>query len=102
MSKIGDSITKRFDLLRTDVRKLKSDIELMQTDISNLKTTVDNLKTTVTSLGVSMETMVTNMDGLAGEFKKFDEEQVLLSGRQSDHSDRIEKLEEKVFGISQP
>ena len=38
------------------------------------------------------------VDGLAGDFKKFDEEQVVISGRQSIHSDRIEKLETKVFG----
>lgn len=37
------------------------------------------------------------MDGLAGEFKKFDEEQVVLSGKQSKHSDRLEKLEKRVF-----
>lgn len=38
------------------------------------------------------------VDGLAGDFKKFDDEQTVLSGRQSNHSDRIEKLETKVFG----
>lgn len=38
------------------------------------------------------------VDGLAGDFKKFDEEQTVISGRQSIHSDKIERLEEKVFG----
>jgi len=38
------------------------------------------------------------VDGLAGDFKKFDEEQTIISGHQSNHSDRIEKLEKKVFG----
>lgn len=41
------------------------------------------------------------VDGLVGDFKKFDEEQTVLSHRQSGHSDRIEKLEEKVFGVAQ-
>lgn len=41
------------------------------------------------------------MDSIVGDFKKFDEEQTVLSHRQSSHSDRIEKLEEKVFGVVQ-
>jgi hypothetical protein len=40
------------------------------------------------------------IDSVMGDFKKFNEEQDMLSGRMSDHSDRIEKLEEKAFGVA--
>lgn len=39
-------------------------------------------------------------DGLAGDFKRFDEEQTVLSDRQGRHSDRIEQLETTVFGAT--
>lgn len=38
------------------------------------------------------------VDGLAGDFKKFDEEQTVLSGNQGLYNSRFEKLEKKVFG----
>lgn len=34
---------------------------------------------------------------LSGQFRKFDEEQTILSHRVSKHNDRIEKLEKVVF-----
>ncbi len=41
--------------------------------------------------------VMNHIDGLAKGFKKFDEEQTLLSAHSKNHTDRIEKLEEKVF-----
>lgn len=38
---------------------------------------------------------------LAGKFKKFDEEQETIAYRQANNTDRLEKLEEKVFGSVQ-
>jgi len=37
------------------------------------------------------------LDDILGQFKKFDEEQTVISHRMIDHTDRIEKLEGKVF-----
>ncbi|KKQ98513.1 MAG: hypothetical protein UT23_C0002G0013 [Candidatus Woesebacteria bacterium GW2011_GWA1_39_12] len=37
---------------------------------------------------------------IAGQFKKFDEERIVMSGKLSEHSDRIEKLEQEVFKTS--
>ena len=37
---------------------------------------------------------------IAGQFQKFDEERLVLAHRQSDHSDRIERLEKAVFKTS--
>ncbi|KKQ51685.1 hypothetical protein A2865_00640 [Candidatus Woesebacteria bacterium RIFCSPHIGHO2_01_FULL_39_17] len=37
---------------------------------------------------------------IAGQFKKFDEERIVMSGILSEHIDRIEKLEQEVFKTS--
>lgn len=37
---------------------------------------------------------------IAGKFKKFDEEQTVLSSRSKDHEDRIEDLEQAVYKTS--
>lgn len=42
--------------------------------------------------------VITTLDSIAGQFKKFDEERVILSEHSKRHTDRIEKLEKKVFG----
>jgi len=44
--------------------------------------------------------VMTFLVDIAGKFKKFDEERVVLSARSKDHSDRIEKLENTVFQTS--
>lgn len=44
--------------------------------------------------------LYTLVDGFAGDYKKINEEQDLLSGRVSNHSDRLEKVEEKIFGVA--
>lgn len=41
-----------------------------------------------------------HIDGLAGGFKKFDEERLIMSDHLGDHGDRIEKLENVVFKTS--
>ena len=33
---------------------------------------------------------------IAGQFKKFDEERIVMSGKLSEHSDRIEKLDQEL------
>lgn len=47
-----------------------------------------------------LDIILEQLDSIAGDFKKFDEEQTTLSYRQSIHSDKIEKLEVAVFGVS--
>lgn len=41
--------------------------------------------------------LMEQMDSLAGQFKKFDEEQTIQSGRIKIHSDQIEELQNAVF-----
>lgn len=43
--------------------------------------------------------MMTALDKAAGNYKKIDQEQTLLSGRQSEHSDDIEDLTKRVGRI---
>ncbi len=100
MSKIGDSLNQKFLLLQTDVRTVKSDVESLKSTVNQLKATVDQLNTTVDKLASTMVSMAETMDSIVGDFKKFNEEQTVISYRQIDHSDRLEKLETKVFGIS--
>lgn len=45
-----------------------------------------------------VDTVINQLTDIAGQFKKFDEEQTVLSGQMSDRTDRIEKLETAVFG----
>ncbi|KKR26247.1 MAG: hypothetical protein UT58_C0017G0001, partial [Microgenomates group bacterium GW2011_GWC1_39_7b] len=45
--------------------------------------------------------VMNHIDGLAKGFKKFDEEQTILSAHSKNHTDRIEKLEKKVFKVVQ-
>lgn len=83
MSKISDDINLKFRSIIFDLNEFK-----------------DEFKSFVAKSEEKFKKLYEIMDSLAGDFRKFDEEQVLLSGRQSDHSDRLEKLETKVFGIS--
>jgi len=50
------------------------------------------------NLEQKIDTVITQITDIAGQFKKFDEEQTVLSGQMSDRTDRIEKLETAVFG----
>ncbi len=44
--------------------------------------------------------IMTQLVDIAGQFKKFGEEQVILSARSKDHTDRIEKLENAIYATS--
>lgn len=67
--------------------------QLMQSEIKEMQENLNKLNTT-------MAKFYDLIDSVMGDFKKFNEEQDMLSGRMSDHSDRIEKLEEKAFGVA--
>lgn len=46
-----------------------------------------------------VDKMQETLDKMAGDYKKVDEEQTLLSGKQSEHSDAIEELDTRVTTI---
>lgn len=45
--------------------------------------------------------VITTLVSIAGQFKKFDEERIILSDHSKNHTDKIENLERKVFGAIQ-
>ena len=50
---------------------------------------------------LKFDMVLEQLTDIAGQFKKFDEEQVVLSNRVSIHTDQIEALQIKVFGSAQ-
>jgi hypothetical protein len=74
-------VQMKFRLLRADIDELKGEFRDFASKVEG-----------------KFDKLYELVDGLSGEFKKFDEEQIVLSGRQSRHSDRLEKIEKKVFG----
>ncbi len=59
------------------------------------------IETLSQSLDQKYSTMMGHLVDIAGKFQKFGEEQETTSYRQANHTDRIEKLEKKVFGTIQ-
>ena len=62
-----------------------------------LEKRIDDLKNYVDR---KFNKLMEHITDLAGQFKKFDEERVVLAHRQAIHSDKIEKLEQSVFQTS--
>ena len=80
MSKVSDRIDTKFRFFKSELEEFKLDF-----------------KSFVVKIEKRFDKLYELIDGLAFDFKKFDEEQTVISGRQSDHSDRIDKLEAVVF-----
>jgi predicted nuclease with TOPRIM domain len=80
--------------LKSGLSEVRSKLIGVEDRLASLETKVDKLETKVTKL----DETVTD---LAGQFKKFDEEQTVLSDHSAKHTDRIENLEMSVFGAIQ-
>jgi len=65
-----------------------------------VKSSTNEIKGELKSLEQKVDTVITQLTDIAGQFKKFDEEQTVLSGQMSDRTDRIEKLEVATFGVA--
>mgnify|MGYP001563454576 FL=1 len=76
---------------------LETKFRLLQADFGEFK---QEFKEFAHKMEQRFESISETMDSIVGDFKKFDEEQTILSHHQSNHSDRIEKLEKKVFGVT--
>lgn len=83
---ITGEILLKFQLMRDEIVLMQEQIKVLQENFIKLST--------------QMAKFYELIDGVMGDFKKFDEEQTLLSARMSDHTDRLEKIEEKVFGTA--
>lgn len=74
--------------------------QLMKDEIMLMKQDIKELQDNIVKLNDKMGKFYDLIDSVMGDFKKFGEEQDILSYRVIDHGDKIEKLEEKVFGVA--
>ena len=79
-------------------KEVTSATSILQSEISGVRNEVKNLDQKVNGLDQKIDTVITQLSDIAGQFKKFDEEQTVLSGQMSNRTDRIVKLEVSVFG----
>lgn len=84
--------------------EVKSATSILQSEISEVRNEVKILEKKMDqkfdNLDQKVDTVITQLTDIAGQFKKFDEEQTVLSGQMSDRTDRIEKLEIATFGAA--
>lgn len=100
LNKIQLLITDGLKPVIKDVDGVKKDLGGLKRDIDGLKDEIEDVKGSIRLLPTKDE-YFNSMDKLMGEVKKGREEQEVISGKLSQHSDRLEKLEEKV-GIPSP
>ena len=74
--------------------------EEIHSALEPLEQRFDGLEQRFDGLEQKVDTVITQLTDIAGQFKKFDEEQTVLSGQMSDRTDRIEKLEIATFGAA--
>lgn len=85
-------------MVNSTVNDILLKFQLMKDEILLMKQDIKELQENVAKLNGKMGKFYDLIDGVMGDFKKFGEEQDILSYRVSDHTDKLEKLEEKVFG----
>ena len=74
--------------------------EEVKSSSSDLKGEITEIKEEIGVVNRKIDKVMEQLTDIAGQFKKFDEEQTVLSGQMSDRTDRIEKLEVSVFGTA--
>jgi len=88
-------------VIKSELSEVKTDLALVKTDIVLVKTDLAEVKTGLSALERKVDTLNSTVIDFAGKMLKFDQEQAFLSGHMANRTDRIEKLETKVFGSSQ-
>ncbi len=86
-------------MVNSSVNDILLKFQLMKDEIQLMKLDIKDLQDSVVKLDAKMGKFYDLIDSVMGDFKKFGEEQDLLSYRVSDHTDKLERLEEKVFGV---
>jgi len=69
----------------------------MDSKFADVEETLDELKENDKKVDKKLDIVLDQLDSIVGQFKKFDEEQTMQSGRIATHSDQIEKLQNAVF-----
>ena len=115
-NKLIADLSRKFDdkfaVVGSKLGTIDSEFKKIDSRFDRLETSLDFVKMDIKNLGKQAEKIdkrnekrynkvMNHVDSLAKGFKKFDEEQVLLSAHSKKHTDRIEKLEKKVFEVVQ-
>ena len=100
------SITRQIirDVVKEEIHSALEPLEQrfdgLEQRFDGLEQRFDGLEQSFDGLEQKVDTVITQLTDIAGQFKKFDEEQTVLSGQMSDRTDRIEKLEIATFGAA--
>jgi len=78
------------DVVKKEIEKLRI---RMDSKFSDVQDTLGEMKLNDKKIDRVLE----QLDSIAGQFKKFDEEQIMQSGRIATHSDEIKELQNIVF-----
>jgi len=78
------------DFVKKEIEKLRI---RMDSKFSDVQDTLGEMKLNDKKIDRVLE----QLDSIAGQFKKFDEEQIMQSGRIATHSDEIKELQNIVF-----
>ncbi len=85
-------------VVKEEVSGLKTHLDALETRFDTLETRFDTLETRFDTLEQKVDNLSATVTDFAGQVKKFDEEQTVLSHRSSIHSKQIEDIQRKVFG----
>lgn len=80
---------------------VKNEVEKLRVRMDSKFADVDEqlieLKEGIMGTDNKLDRVLTQLDSIAGQFKKFDEERELMSDKIKEHTDQIESLQNVVF-----
>ncbi len=99
------NVNSKFEKIDSRFTKMDSRFTRVETSLDFIRMDVKNVEKQSEEIDKRNERryskVMDHIDGLAKGFKKFDEEQTILSNHSIKHTDKIERLEKKVFGTVQ-
>lgn len=92
-------LTREIEQTSKEVKKLQSDVDNLFVQMVKLDEKIDDSVSTLQNEAKQYrDDLMTKLDFIAGRIKKFGEEHDILTYRQTNHGQQIEKLETAVFG----
>ncbi len=82
------------NFVRNEVEKLRIRMDSKFADVDE---TLSELKEGIAGNDSKLDRVLTHLDSLAGQFKKFDEEREMMSDKIREHTDQIEDLQKIVY-----
>lgn len=86
------AVTENF--VKNEVEKLRI---RMDSKFSDVQETLDKHKDQFVKVNDKLDLVLNQLDSIAGQFKKFDEERELMSDKIREHSDQIEDIQKIVY-----